>query len=329
KLVSTNNDIENAIPNKIVAKDGSGDFKTIAEALSSYPKNHKGRYIIYVKAGIYNEYLTVTKEQVNVFMYGDGPRKTIITGRKNFNEGVSTIRTATFSAIGNGFVAKSIGFQNTAGTEGHQAVALRVQSDMSAFYNCRMDGYQNTLYVQTHRQFYHNCVISGTVDFIFGDAAAVVQNSLIIVRKPEKNQNNAVTAQGRVNKHETTGIVLQNCRIVPEQKFFSERLLTPTYLGKPLKKYSRTVIMESIIDDLIQPAGWLEWDNGDFGLNTVYFAEYANKGPGAVTDQRVKWNGFKVITDKNEALQFTPGQFIQGNLWLEETGSPFFLGLKN
>ncbi|KAF4350519.1 hypothetical protein F8388_014980 [Cannabis sativa] len=198
-------------------------------------------------------------------MYGDGPRKTIITGRKNFNEGVQPLELQH----SNGWLP-------------------------------------NTLYVQTHRQFYHNCVISGTVDFIFGDAAAVVQNSLIIVRKPEKNQNNAVTAQGRVNKHETTGIVLQNCRIVPEQKFFSERLLTPTYLGKPLKKYSRTVIMESIIDDLIQPAGWLEWDNGDFGLNTVYFAEYANKGPGAVTDQRVKWNGFKVITDRMKALQFTP-----------------------
>ncbi|XP_062104425.1 pectinesterase-like [Humulus lupulus] len=328
KLLGGNNGNGNLTPNKVVAKDGSGDFKTIGEALSSYPKNHQGRYTIYVKAGIYNEYLTVTKEQVNVFIYGDGPRKTIITGRKNFNEGVSTFRTATFSAIGKGFVAKSIGFQNTAGPEGHQAVALRVQSDMSAFYNCRIDGYQDSLYVQTHRQFYHNCVISGTVDFIFGDAAAVIQNSLIIVRKPGKNQKNAVTAQGRVDQYESTGIVIQNCRIVPEQKLISERLTTPTYLGRPWKEYSRTVIMESTIEDLIQPAGWMEWD-GDFALNTLYYAEYANRGPGAATNQRVKWKGYKVITNRNEAMQFTAGQFLQGNLWLGNTGAPFFLGLKH
>ncbi|PON93077.1 Pectinesterase inhibitor domain containing protein [Trema orientale] len=318
RLLRSKKGNQNPSPNKIVAKDGSGDFKTIGEALASYPKKHEGRYVIYVKAGIYDEYLTVTKDQVNVFIYGDGPRKTIITGRKNFHE----------AAIGNGFVAKSIGFQNTAGPEGHQAVALRVQSDMSAFYNCRIDGYQDTLYVQTHRQFYRNCVISGTVDFIFGDAAAVIQNSLIIVRKPGKNQKNAVTAQGRVDKHETTGIVIQNCRIVPEQKLFAERLTVPTYLGRPWKQYSRTVIMETTIGDLIQPAGWMEWE-GNFALDTLYYAEYANRGVGAATNQRVKWKGYKVITDRNEALQFTPGPFLQGDLWLGNTGAPFFLGFKH
>lgn len=83
-------------PNVVVAKDGSGQYKTITAALAAYPKNHKGRYVIYIKAGIYNEYITVTKDQVNVFMYGDGPRKTIVTGRKNNREGVSTYQTASF-----------------------------------------------------------------------------------------------------------------------------------------------------------------------------------------------------------------------------------------
>lgn len=231
------------------------------------------------------------------------------------------------AAIGNGFIAKSMGFQNTAGPEGHQAVALRVQSDMAAFYNCRMDGYQDTLYTQTHRQFYRNCVISGTVDFIFGDASAVIQNSLIIVRKPGEGQKNAVTAQGRADKRETTGIVIQNCRIVPEQKLYPVRFKYPTYLGRPWKEYSRTVIMESTIGDLIQPAGWLEW-NGNFALDTLYYREYANRGPGAVTHRRVRWRGYKVITDRNEALRFTPGPFLQGNLWLRYTGAPYFLGFK-
>ncbi|KAJ7955325.1 Pectinesterase [Quillaja saponaria] len=141
----------NLKPNAIVAKDGSGQYKTIAAALAAYPKDLRGRYIIYIKVGVYDEYITVDKKQINVLMYGDGPRKTIVTGRKNNVDGVSTYLSASFSAVGLGFIAKSMGFQNTAGPQKHQAVALRVQSDMSAFYNCRMDGYQDTLYTQTHR----------------------------------------------------------------------------------------------------------------------------------------------------------------------------------
>lgn len=83
-------------PNAVVAKDGSGQFKTIGAALAAYPKNHVGRYIIYVKAGVYNEYITVEKNMVNIFMYGDGPRRTIVTGRKSYTGGFSTFRTASF-----------------------------------------------------------------------------------------------------------------------------------------------------------------------------------------------------------------------------------------
>ncbi|TMW91361.1 hypothetical protein EJD97_014437 [Solanum chilense] len=327
KLLAFSNN-GNPAPNAVVAKDGSGQFNTIAAALAAYPKNLKGRYTIYVKAGIYDEYITVTKDQVNIFMYGDGPRKTIVTGHKSALAGVSTYQSASFSAIGNGFIGKSMGFQNTAGPEGHQAVALRVQSDMSAFYNCRMDGYQDTLYVQTHRQFYRNCVVSGTVDFIFGDSAAILQNCLIIARKPMEKQQNTVTAQGRTNIRATTGLVIQNCRIVPEQLLEPLRFKIPTFLGRPWKMYARTVVMESTLADFIQPAGWMPWD-GNFALDTCVYAEYANRGPGANTNNRVKWKGFKVITDRNEALQYTTTPFIQGNQWLQSTGAPHFLGLKN
>ncbi|KAB1202675.1 putative pectinesterase/pectinesterase inhibitor 45 [Morella rubra] len=326
KLLASQN--QGAIrPNVVVAKDGSGQFKTIAAALAAYPKNLRGRYIIYVKAGVYDEYITVEKDQKNVFMYGDGPRKTIVTGRKSNRDGFSTFKTASFSAVGPGFLCKSIGFQNTAGPQGHQAVALRVQSDLAAFFNCRMDGYQDTLYVQTHRQFYRNCVISGTVDFIFGDAAVVIQNSLIIVRKPVDNQQNTVTAQGRADKRETSGLVIHNCRIVPEQKLFPARFQIRTYLGRPWKQYSRTVIMESTLADFVQPAGFLPWA-GNFALDTCSYLEYANRGPGANTNRRVRWKGVRAIS-RREALQFTVGPFIQGNLWLKATGAPFMLGLRH
>ncbi|GFS38474.1 plant invertase/pectin methylesterase inhibitor superfamily [Actinidia rufa] len=102
------------IPNVIVAKDGSGTFKTISDALAAIPPKYAGRYIIYVKEGVYEEYVTVTKKMVNVTMYGDGSQKTIITGSKNNVDGVRTFQTATFAALGDSFMAQSMGFRNTA-----------------------------------------------------------------------------------------------------------------------------------------------------------------------------------------------------------------------
>ncbi|KAG6469403.1 hypothetical protein ZIOFF_074120 [Zingiber officinale] len=313
-------------PNAVVAKDGSGNFKTITDALNAMPKKNSARYVIYVKAGIYKEYVMVTKDMNQIFMYGDGPRKTVVTGSKNFVDGVGTMNTATFAVVGQGFIAKSMGFSNTAGAIKHQAVALRVQADMAAFFNCRMDGFQDTLYVHAHRQFYRNCVISGTIDFIFGDSAAVFQNCLIVVRRCMDNQQNTVTAHGRTEAKEATGLVIQNCRIVPDQQLFPDRLKIPSYLGRPWKAYSFTLVMESTIGDLIRPEGWMPWD-GNLYLNTLYYAEYGNRGPGAGTSGRVKWKGFHVI-DKKTAQQFTVEPFIQGSQWIKYTGITYLPGLK-
>ncbi|XP_042386725.1 pectinesterase-like [Zingiber officinale] len=313
-------------PNVVVAQDGRGDFSSINQALTAMPKNYAGRYVIYVKAGVYKEYVKVTKDMNRVFMYGDGPRKTIVTGSKNYVDGVGTMNTATFAVVGQGFIAKSMGFSNTAGPLKHQAVALRVQSDMAAFFNCRMDGYQDTLYAHTHRQFYRNCVISGTVDFIFGDSAAVLQNCLIIVRRGMDGQQNTVTAHGRKEARSNTGLVIQNCRIVPEKRLFPDRLRIPSFLGRPWKAYSRTVVMESTVGDLIRPEGWMPWD-GNLYLDTLYYAEYGNRGPGAGTSGRVKWRGFHVI-DKPTAQRFTVNSFIKGNLWIPYAGIRYLGGLK-
>ncbi|MGD7217225.1 pectinesterase family protein, partial [Ralstonia pseudosolanacearum] len=172
-------------PNAVVAKDGSGQYRTITAAVNAYPKNNRGKYVIYVKAGIYDEFVEIPKKMTNVYMYGDGHDKTIIRGSKNFKlKGIPTMQTASFAAVGNGFTAADIGFENTAGPEGHQAVALRVQSDLSIFTRCRMDGYQDTFYYQSLRSFYHDCIIYGTIDYIFGRGTAVIQNSKIITRMP-------------------------------------------------------------------------------------------------------------------------------------------------
>ncbi|KAK4483721.1 hypothetical protein RD792_010923 [Penstemon davidsonii] len=318
-------DVSEYTPNATVAKDGSGNFTTVSEALNAMPEKYTGRYMIYVKEGVYEENVIVTKKKVNVTIYGDGSQKSIITGSKNYVDGVPTFQTATFAALGEGFMAQSIGFRNTAGPEKHQAVALRVQADRSIFLNCRMEGYQDTLYAQTHRQFYRSCYITGTVDFIFGDAAAVFQNCMIYIRKPMDNQQNIVTAQGRLDKRQTTGIVIQNCRILPNEELEPEKARFKSYLGRPWKEYSRTIIMESNIDDFIQPEGWLEW-NGDFALKTLYYAEFNNEGAGSNTSGRVKWPGYRVI-NKEEALKFSIGPFLQGESWLKNPDVPVRFGM--
>lgn len=312
-------------PNVVVAKDGSGDVNTINAALAKVPKKSNVTFVIYIKAGVYQEYLLIERSMRNVVLIGDGPTKTKITGNRNFMDGTPTFKTATVAVVGDGFVAKNLGIENTAGAAKHQAVALRVQSDRSVFYNCQIDGYQDTLYTHTHRQFYRDCTVSGTIDFIFGNAAVVFQNCKLVVRKPMDNQQNIVTAQGRKDKREPTAIVIQNCTITAEPALFPLRNKVRSYLGRPWKEYSRTLIFQSQIDDLIQPEGWLPW-NAQFALNTCSYSEFNNRGPGAALTGRVKWKCIRSLT-ADRAAKFTPQVFLGGNSWIGQAGVPFQPGL--
>ncbi|XP_052165759.1 putative pectinesterase/pectinesterase inhibitor 45 [Oryza glaberrima] len=314
-------------PHVVVAKDGSGKFKTINDALAAMPKKYTGRYVIYVKEGVYEEYVTITKKMANVTMYGDGSKKTIITGNRNFVDGLTTYKTATFNAQGDGFMGVALGFRNTAGAAKHQAVALLVQSDKSIFLNCRMEGHQDTLYAHSKAQFYRNCVISGTVDFIFGDAAAVFQNCVLVLRRPLDNQQNIATAQGRADRREATGFVLQHCRFAAESALGdASRPAVRSYLARPWREYSRTLIMNSDIPAFVDKAGYLPW-SGDFGLKTLWYAEYGNKGAGAATAGRVSWPGYKKVISKKEATKFTVQNFLHAEPWIKPTGTPVKYGM--
>ncbi|KAL5996194.1 hypothetical protein ACLOJK_026268 [Asimina triloba] len=309
------------VPDAVVAKDGSGKYNTITAALAQVPKKSKKPFVIRIKAGVYNEMVMVEKHMWNVIMIGDGPTKTKITGNKNYIDGTPTFKTATVAVVGAGFIAKDIGFENSAGAAKHQAVALRVQSDQSVFYRCQMDGYQDTLYTHTHRQFYRECTITGTIDFIFGNAAVVFQDCKILARKPMANQQNIVTAQGRKDRREPTAIILHNCKISADPTLFPVRKQFKTYLGRPWKMYSRTFIFQSEIDDLIQPEGWLPW-LGDFALNTCFYSEFDNRGDGAPMGKRATWRGIKKMTPER-ATKFTVQNFIHGNKWIRAAGVPF------
>ncbi|XP_058108686.1 pectinesterase [Magnolia sinica] len=305
-------------PHAVVAMDGTGTHATISEALLavSAAGEGSGRTVIHLKAGTYNEDVKIPAKQKNVMLVGDGKGVTVITGHKNAEDGSSTFASATVGITGEGFIARDITFVNSAGPSKNQAVALRVGSDRSVIYRCSIQGYQDTLYTLSNRQFYRETDIYGTVDFIFGNSAVVFQSCNINAIKSGSGQKNYVTAQGRSDANQNTGISIHNCRISGT---------ADTYLGRPWKQYSRTVIMQSSLSG-INSAGWHPW-SGSFALKTLYYAEYMNSGPSSSTSGRVGWPGYHSSISASEASKFTVAGFISGNQWLPSTGVPFDAGL--
>ncbi|XP_075500392.1 pectinesterase-like [Primulina tabacum] len=161
----------------IVAKDGSGNFTTISQAISEIT-------YIEIRAGIYHENVFIPKEKINLYLVGDGIDKTRISGNRSENMGFLTYDTATVRVAANGFVAKEVTFENTAGVNMNQSVAVTIEGLYSAFYRCRFLGYQDTLYVWQGIQFFRECDIYGTVDFIFGESRALFQNCNVYARRP-------------------------------------------------------------------------------------------------------------------------------------------------
>ncbi|XP_009762316.1 pectinesterase-like [Nicotiana sylvestris] len=315
----------------VVNPDGTGDYTTINDAIAAAPDNcpaNEGYYQIYVVAGVYHEYVSIANNKKYLMMVGDGIDKAIITGNRNVPNGWTTFNSATFAVDGQGFVAVNITFKNTAGAAKFQAVAVRNSADLSAFYHCSFEGYQDTLYTHSLRQFYKDCNIYGTIDFIFGNAAVVFQNCNIYPRLPLRGQFNAITAQGRTDINQNTGISIHKCTITPASDLASYNGSNPvrTYLGRPWKEYSRTVCMQSFMDSFIHPDGWSIW-TGDFALSTLCYAEYKNTGPGSDTSNRVTWPGYRGEINFLDASYFTVSNFIVGNYWLPWTGVPYTGGL--
>ncbi|XP_021772835.1 pectinesterase-like [Chenopodium quinoa] len=312
----------------VVNPDGSGDFTTINDAITAAPINrmpNTGYYGIYVATGVYQEYINIPSNKKYLLIVGDGINQTIITGNRSVGDNSTTYNSATFAVNGVGFVATDITIRNIAGAIKHQAVALRNSADLSAFYRCSFEGYQDTLYAQSMRQFYKECDIYGTVDFIFGNAAAVFQNCNLYARQPLPRQFNLITAQGRTDPNQNTGFSIQKSMIRAADDLASSNFTVETYLGRPWKEYSRTIFMQSFLDNLIQPLGWHEW-NGSFALGTLYYGEYNNTGLGSNTVNRVTWPGYHVII-RTMASYFTVSYFIVGDFWLPSTGVPYTLGL--
>ncbi|KFK37519.1 hypothetical protein AALP_AA4G267600 [Arabis alpina] len=311
-----------------VDQNGNGTFTTINEAVAAAPNKtdgSNGYFLIYVTAGLYEEYVEVPKYKRYVMMVGDGINQTVITGNRSVVDGWTTFNSATFILSGPNFIGVNMTIRNTAGPTKNQAVALRSGGDFSVFYSCSFEAYQDTLYTHSLRQFYRECDVYGTVDFIFGNAALVLQNCNLYPRQPRKGQANEVTAQGRTDPNQNTGTTIHGCTIRPADDLATSNYTVKTYLGRPWKEHSRTVVMQSYIDGFLDPTGWNAW-SGDFALSTLYYAEYNNTGPGSNLTNRVTWPGYRVI-NASDASNFTVTNFLVGEGWIGQTGVPFVSGL--
>ncbi|KAK1436971.1 hypothetical protein QVD17_02755 [Tagetes erecta] len=258
----------------------------------------------------------------NLMLIGDGIDATIITNNKNFVDGTPTPNTATVQVWGSGFIAVGITFANTAGAKKQQAIALLSASNLAVYYKCSFKGYQDTLCILENQQFYRECDIYGTIDFIFGDAAAVLQNCNIYVRKPLPGQENVITAQGRTNSTSNTGFVIHNSRIIPTPSLGMSQWSVKTFLGRPWRDYSRVVYVKCHFDVLIDHAGWMPYI-GSSAFDKVYYAEYMNQGKGASTVGRVKWRGYHILTTYKAVEQFSVHNFLNGESWIPQTKVPF------
>ncbi|KAF0917542.1 hypothetical protein E2562_020919 [Oryza meyeriana var. granulata] len=314
-------------PDMIVAKDSTGTHRKIRDAIKAAPEHSHRRVVIYIKAGVYVENVKIGRKKTNLMLVGDGAGKTVVVGIRSVHDNYTTFHTATLAVAAAGFIMRDMTVENRAGAARHQAVALLVSGDHAVVYRCAMLGYQDTLYAHAQRQFYRDCDVAGTVDFVFGNAAVVLQNCTLWARRPLPGQKNTVTAQGRRDPNQSTGISVHGCRLLASPELAPVRRGYPTYLGRPWKPYARAVYMMSYMADHVHAAGWLAWDASGRAPDTLYYGEYRNSGPGAAVGGRVPWPGHRVIKLPEEAMEFTVGRFIGGYSWLPPTGVAFVAGL--
>ncbi|RYU77239.1 pectin esterase [Hymenobacter persicinus] len=289
-----------------VAADGSGDYRTVQEAVNAVRDLSQVPVTIFIKNGTYREKLVVASHKTQVKLVGESRDGVVITYGDYSGDAAQhkTYTSYTVLVQATDFTAENITFQNSAGPVG-QAVALHVEGDRAIFRNCRMLGHQDTLYmaVENSRQYYVNCFIEGTTDFLFGTATVVFEGCELRSKK-----NSYITAAS-TTEHQRYGYVFLNCKLT------ADSAATKVYLGRPWRPHARTVFINTVMGAHITPAGWDNWRNPE-NERTVFYAEYNSTGPGASVKDRVKWS--RQLTAK-EARQYTLKNIFAGGAGWEPT----------
>lgn len=279
----------------VVSQDGSGNYKTVQEAFSAIENGRKTT--VFVKNGIYKEKLFLDPAKRFVTLIGEDKFNTILTYDDHTGkisprgDTINTRTSASFLMRADNFTAHNITFQNDAGINAGQAVGLESDGDKASYYNCRIIGNQDILFTNNDnsRQYFQDCYIEGTTDFIFGSSTVWFERCHIHSKK-----NSHITAASTPLQNQF-GYIFNDCAMTGDSSLHN------VSLGRPWRPYAAVVYIHCYIGQHIFPEGWANWNKTE-NYKTTRYAEYKNYGPGANPQQRVKWS--KQLTDE-EVKKFT------------------------
>lgn len=298
----------------VVAADGSGDFKTVQAAVAAAPTNGTRPFVILLKPGKYTGQIIVPADKPFIRFVGQDLTGTVLTYPFNILEpepGMNPkFKGIGVVVLGNDFSAENVTFENTSGDRG-QALALRVIGDRAVFKHCRMLGWQDTLRVDDHRQYFTNCYIEGRVDFIYGSGTAVFDRCTI------HSKNGGYVTAANTPEKAPFGYVFLDCKLTgdatpwvnPTNTVAVKPAKQPLVdLGRPWRAYANVAFIRCELGDHIRPTGWNNWGKAE-NEKTARYAEYHSTGPGANPSARVPWS--KQLTDE-EAKAYTVENVLKG-----------------
>jgi pectinesterase len=286
----------------VVAQDGSGQFKTVQDAIMSVPAGTASNpVVIRIKPGTYKELIYIQHEKRFFRLIGEDARTTILTFDLNANlvgkdgKPIGTFRTPSTVIDADDFIAENITFENSAGPVG-QALAIRVDGDRVVFRRCRFLGWQDTLFLNRGRQYFEDCYITGHVDFIFGAATAFFERCHIHCLR-----DGYITAASTYD-YDQYGFVFSDCKITGDAE-------VKTYLGRPWRDFSNVIFLNTEMSVVVRSEGWQNW-NLPAREKTARYAEFNSSGPGGHTKGRVPWS--RQLTTKQAKL-ITVKRVLAGN----------------
>ncbi len=290
-----------------VAADGTGQFTTVQAAFDAIPYGNRKAVIVRVSNGVYHEKLVLDSTKNNVTLEGENRYQTILrcndhTGKLSPNG--DTINTYTSQSVlikADNFTAVNVSFENTAGFNAGQAVAVQAAGNYIVFRNCRFIGHQDVLFTPRPGtyQYYEDCFIEGTTDFIFGAATVWFERCHINSRKNSHITAASTPAASRY------GFIFNECVLTADTGLYN------VSLGRPWRPHAATIFMNSYIGPHIRPEGWSVWNKNDNHL-TARYAEFNNFGPSALPAKRLSWTkqlssgDAKLITIQNVFGKWDP-----------------------
>jgi pectinesterase len=267
----------------VVAQDGSGQFKSVQDAIMSVPSGSPANpVVIHIKPGTYKELIYIQHEKRFFHLVGEDAEKTILTFDLHANmvgpngKPITTFRTPSTVIDADDVTAENITFENTAGPVG-QALAIRVDGDRVVFRHCRFLGWQDTVFLNRGRQYFEDCYIAGHVDFIFGAATAFFERCHIHCLRT------GYISAASTYDNQRFGFVFSHCRITGESADVK------TYLGRPWRDFSNVIYLNTEMSEVVRPVGWQNWDL-PAREKTARYSEFNSTGPGANPKTRAPWS---------------------------------------